>query len=93
MLPDLPTFAESGYAGVSGGAWYALMAPAGVPDAVLSAVRGAAAEALKASSVRERIAGIGQDVVGEGGEGLARHMRSEIETWRQVVKAANIVVE
>ena len=93
VLPDLPTFAESGYAGVSGGAWYALVAPAGVPDAVLSRLRDAVLEALKAPSVRERIAGIGQDVVGEGGESLTRHMRHEIETWRQVVRAANIVVE
>lgn len=93
VLPDLPTFAEAGYAGVSGGAWYALLAPTGVPEPVLATLRDAAAEALRSPTVRERIAGLGQDVVGGDGESLTRHMRHEIEIWRQVVQAANIVVE
>lgn len=90
--PDYPTFAEGGYPGVRAESWYGLVAPAGVPAQVLAALRAAAARALDAPEVRERITAIGQDVVG-GDPGLfTEHMRREVERWQEVTRAANIAV-
>lgn len=91
--PDFPTFTEAGFPGVRAESWYGLVAPVGVPEPVLTALRAAAARALAAPEVRERIAAIGQDVVGGDPERFTEHMRGEVERWQAVTRAANIVVE
>ena len=90
--PDYPTFAEAGYPGVRAESWYGLVAPAGVPAPVLATLRAAAARALDAPDVRERITAIGQDVVGGDPELFTEHMRREVERWQEVTRAANIAV-
>lgn len=91
--PDVPTFAEAGFTGVRAEAWFGLVAPTGVPAPALAALRAAAARALDAPEVRERIAAIGQDPVGGDPERFGAHVAAEVERWREVVRAANVVVE
>lgn len=91
--PDYPTFAEAGYPGFRADSWYGLVAPKGVPGPVLDALRSAAARAMEAPAVRERIASIGQDPVGGDPENFTDHMRREIEQWQRVVREANIAVD
>lgn len=89
-LPDLPTFAEAGMAGLDMELWFGLAAPAGTPPAVIDALHRAAAEALGAQPVLERIAAIGQQVVGGPPGLLGEHITREVEQWRQVVRTAGI---
>ena len=91
--PDYPTFAEAGFPGFRAGSWFGLVAPKGVPGPVLDALRSAAMHAMEAPAVRERIASIGQDPVGGDPEDFTKHMRREIEQWRQVVQRANITLD
>ena len=35
LLPDIPTFAELGYAGMDISLWYGVVAPAGTPQAIV----------------------------------------------------------
>jgi tripartite-type tricarboxylate transporter receptor subunit TctC len=41
LLPDVPTFAEAGYSGVTNRAWFGLFAPAGTPQPIVARLHGA----------------------------------------------------
>ncbi len=52
VMPALPTIAEaSGIAGFEAVSWYALMAPAGTPPAIVAKLNAAVAQAIKAREV------------------------------------------
>jgi tripartite-type tricarboxylate transporter receptor subunit TctC len=63
QLPDTPTFAEAGLPEFSYDSWFGLMAPAGVPQAILEKASADTAEALKSADVQARLAGQGITVV------------------------------
>src|ERR1700692_2078065 len=54
LLPDVPTLKESGI-DVQGDAWSGLVAPAGVPDAVITRINHEVAEALTSRAIREKL--------------------------------------
>nr|WP_255520183.1 tripartite tricarboxylate transporter substrate binding protein [Ramlibacter aurantiacus] len=89
-LPDVPTMAEAGYPGVQGRAWFALVAPAGTPPAVLSRLNDEANKALAAPDVRERMTALGGTVEGGPPKVLSDLIQSEVPRWARLVKDRNI---
>ena len=59
QLPDVPTFAEAGYANVDLPLWNALFAPAGTPEPVIARVRAAAVRALEMPEIADKLLGAG----------------------------------
>jgi tripartite-type tricarboxylate transporter receptor subunit TctC len=60
--PDIPTVDEAGLRGFYASTWYGLFAPKGTPKDVVGKLSAAVVEALADSSVRSRIAELGQDI-------------------------------
>ncbi len=89
-LPDVPTVAESGYAGYDTPIWTALMAPKGTPETVLEKLRAAVAEMLKEPGTVQKMHTLGLDPGNTDSAGLAKRIESDIARWRRVAKAANI---
>jgi tripartite-type tricarboxylate transporter receptor subunit TctC len=89
-MPELPTIAEAGVPGYAVDVWYALLAPSGTPRAVLAQINGETAKVLHLPEVRERLAAIGLEPVGEPLEQTAAYINSEIAKWAKVAKAAGI---
>ncbi len=92
-MPDLPTFAEVGVAGMDAVTWFAVMAPPGTPDAVVRSTQAAMAAALQLPDVRARYAEQGADPRGGTPEETARFVRGEVEKWRRVIESAKVKVE
>jgi tripartite-type tricarboxylate transporter receptor subunit TctC len=92
-LPETPTIAEAGVPGYAVDVWYAMLAPAPTPRSVLSTLNAEVARVLHAQEMRDRLAPIGLEPVGEGLEASARYISSEIAKWTKVVKAARISAE
>lgn len=88
--PELPTVAEQGLAGFEAVSWYALVAPAGTPPEIVDRVQKEVARALQLPDVKERLAGLGAEPVGNTPAELAARMRTESARWAAVVKAAGI---
>jgi tripartite-type tricarboxylate transporter receptor subunit TctC len=86
-FPDVPTFKELGY-DMTASPWYALFAPAGVPDAVAERLSKAAVAAIKDPAVSKRMIGMGLEPTGYGPEELARIMRADYDKWGPVIKAS-----
>lgn len=85
--PDTPTLRESGFDIVAPG-WFALYAPAGTPDAVVSRLAAAVADALAAAALRARIEAMGFAPSGAGPADLAAIQRAETAQWAAMVRAS-----
>jgi tripartite-type tricarboxylate transporter receptor subunit TctC len=89
-LPNLPTLAEAGVAGVEADAWLGVFAPSGVPAAALARYRAIAAQAMRKESVRAEAIRLGMAPNPRIGDDFARFLAEDIRRWAKVVRAANV---
>jgi tripartite-type tricarboxylate transporter receptor subunit TctC len=90
VLPELPTIAEQGFAGFEAVSWYALMVPAGTPSDIVARLNQETARILRLPDVREKLAGLGADPVGNSPEAVAATIRSESARWADVIRRQGI---
>ena len=88
LLPEVPTFAESGLAGVQGTAWFAVYAPAKTPEPTVRQLNAAINKALAAPEVRERFVKLGLEPSGGTPAELAARMAQDSARWAPIVKAS-----
>lgn len=92
VVPDVPTL-DSVYAGFESANWYALFAPAGTPEAIVTKLSGELAKAVKTREMRDFITSEGAEPVGSTPQELAAYFRREVERYAKVIKAGNVRVE
>jgi len=88
--PDIPTIAEAGLPDFDVVSWYALVAPAGTPPAIVAKVQATVAAALAKSDVRDKLAGLGAEPVGNTPAEFAAMQRAESARWQKLAREANI---
>jgi tripartite-type tricarboxylate transporter receptor subunit TctC len=88
--PDLPTVAESGYPGYAVDAWFGIVAPAKTPQDIIAKVSSALVSIMKSPDVRSRFDQLGYDPIGNTSVEFAATIRSDIEKFAKVIKAAGI---
>jgi tripartite-type tricarboxylate transporter receptor subunit TctC len=92
-IPELPTMAESGFPGFDVTVWFALMAPAGTPAAIIEKLHQAIVDSLAEGDVRKQLDHAGMAVVANTPSEFAAQMRAEHQQWADVIRFANIKVE
>jgi tripartite-type tricarboxylate transporter receptor subunit TctC len=90
LLRDVPTVAESGYPGYEAMNWYAYVAPAQTPQDIIERLNREIAKALAAPEVIALLQKQGLKPSSSSPAELARYIKSEYETWGNVVKQAGI---
>jgi len=90
LMPDVPTFTESGLPGVELENWTGLMMPAGTPPAIVEKVAASAIRALKLKEVSERVAALGFASTGLGPAAFTDILKNDVARWREIVKSRNI---
>jgi tripartite-type tricarboxylate transporter receptor subunit TctC len=88
--PDLPTMDELGLKGFDTGVWFGLFAPAGTPKSVIEMLERSANDAVKSEDVLAAFRNQGIDALGIGSEEFSAYVKSEIEKWAKVVRAAGV---
>ena len=91
--PDIPTVDEAGVQGLYIAIWHAIWAPRGTPKDVVQRLNAAFVEALADPNVRQRLAGLGQEIPAreqQTPEALGAMHKAEIDKWWPLVKAAGI---
>jgi tripartite-type tricarboxylate transporter receptor subunit TctC len=90
ILPAVPTIAESGFPGYETTTWYGILARAGTPSAIVTALNADIARALNLPDVKQRLAGEGAEVVGGSPAAFAAFLQKEIERVRKLSRVAEI---
>ena len=89
-LPDVPTFAEAGFPGVTDETWIGMFAPTGTPAAVVQRLNDAINQMLQGADTRERLAAIAFEPVGGTSRQFGDYVTAEIVKWGKVVREGNI---
>lgn len=93
LLPEVPTFAESGVKGYDADVWYGIFVPGATPPAVVEQLHAAIRRAAQSESFQRRAAAEGLVLTLDTPQDTARIVRAEEAKWRQVVKAQSIKME
>jgi len=92
-LPNVPTFEEAGIKKFAMTHWVGLVAPANVPDDVLTKLRIETVKAIRSPEVESRLAELGAQPVGDTSTQFQDFLKAELAQWRQVAKSANITAQ
>lgn len=89
-LPEVPTLAESGFAGFDAPAWWAVLAPAKTPADIVKRLNEEINAALKQPEVADKLAA--QGIVTHIGTPAAAQafIENQVDTWAKIVKANDI---
>jgi len=89
-LPQVPTIAEAGLPGFEVTAWNALFAPAGTPEPVIKRLNALVREGLARPEAKVAMDKQGLEATPSTPDELARLVRTELEKWAKVIRAAGI---
>jgi tripartite-type tricarboxylate transporter receptor subunit TctC len=89
-LPNVPTLAESGFAGFDAPAWWAILAPAKTPPEIIKRMNEEVAKALKIPEIAKKLSGQGINIMGSTPEAAAVFVNNQIDVWAKVVKEKGI---
>ena len=89
-LPDVPTLAESGFAGFEAPAWWAVLAPAKTSPEILKRMNDELNKVLKQPDIAKRLDTQGIDVLGGTPEAARAFIERQMDIWGKVVKDNNI---
>ncbi|MGC1250450.1 MAG: tripartite tricarboxylate transporter substrate binding protein [Xanthobacteraceae bacterium] len=91
-LPNTPTIAET-LPGFEAVAWYAFVAPAGTPAAVVDKVNAGVNQALHDPAIQERLVDLSAESVGGSPQETAAYFREETERWKNVITSAHVTLD
>jgi tripartite-type tricarboxylate transporter receptor subunit TctC len=92
-LPNVPTIAEAGnLPGFEAVSWYALMAPAHTPEAIIRKLNAEVVSILQLPSVRSALEAQGAKPVGNSPEQLAKVIADDTARWSKLIRDAHIEV-
>jgi tripartite-type tricarboxylate transporter receptor subunit TctC len=92
-LPEVPTVAESGYAGMDVSTWYGLFVPAGTPKDVVDKVHGAVNKLLARPDMIAAIHEQGAEPQAMSEQQFTELVHSDYHKWEHIVKASGARIE
>jgi len=93
VLPNVPTFTESGIKGVELASVWGVMAPAGTPKPIIDKWNVAINELLKQPDVRDKILATGAELHGGTPQSMADLYKADRARLAPVIKAAEIKLD
>jgi len=93
LLPNVPTVAELGYPQFESTAWWALFAPAKLPEPITKILRMDTEKVAQSAAFKERLGNLGVQPNTDFKESLANFQTSEIAKWARVVRDSGATVD
>jgi tripartite-type tricarboxylate transporter receptor subunit TctC len=92
LVPDVPTFEESGYAGFDGVQWYGIVGPANMPAPLVKRLNEQINKLLESPALRQRLSGEALEPMPMSPEQFGQYIRDDIARWSRLAKARNIEI-
>ena len=92
-LPDIPTAAEAGYPILEGDQWLGVFLPAAAPEEIIATLHRKIVELVAQPDMKERLDALDFYSVESTPKQFAERIKVEFETWRKVIRDANIKAE
>ncbi|WP_170235645.1 Bug family tripartite tricarboxylate transporter substrate binding protein [Verticiella sediminum] len=93
IAPDIPTIEETGVQGYASTTWYMLLGPAGLSQDVMATLAEKFDQALRQPDLRDRLQGIGVNLINGGPDQAQAFLDSETVRWEKLVQAARIQID
>jgi tripartite-type tricarboxylate transporter receptor subunit TctC len=90
QIPDVPSIAEAGVAGFEATQWYGVVAPSRTPTAIVDQLAAEIRRSLAQPDLKRRLEAEGAQPANMGPAEFQKLIRSEIDRWAKVIRAANI---
>jgi tripartite-type tricarboxylate transporter receptor subunit TctC len=90
--PDVPTVAET-LPGYQTTLWYALLAPAGTPPAIVRRLHDEAVTIVRSKDVAQQLESQGAEPVGSNPQALQKFMQDEIAQWTRLAREAKLTLD
>jgi tripartite-type tricarboxylate transporter receptor subunit TctC len=91
LLPGVPTLKETGI-DVEADAWMGLVAPAGVPDAMVGRIGRLVGEAITSRTIRQKLTTQLMEPIPDTPAQFRARIDADIARWTPVIEAANIKI-
>lgn len=92
-MPDLPTVAESGFAGFDVNPWFGIVAPGKTPKDIVAKLSAEIGKIVRLPEVKEKLAPLGVELASNTPEEFAAFINLEMAKWAKVVKASGAKVD
>jgi tripartite-type tricarboxylate transporter receptor subunit TctC len=93
VLPEVPTMDEAGYPQLNIGTWFALIAPAGTPAAIVNQLHQATVKVLGMRDVRAQLVRQGAEPAPASIEASAAFLKKDVTRWGKIMKDAGVTLE
>ena len=85
ILPDLPTISEAGVPGFEVSTWHAIFAPGATPPPIIAKLHREIVAAINEPETRNRLTGIGAELVGSTPQELRALVERESPRWEKLI--------
>jgi len=93
LLPNVPTFKESGYEGFNGLTWYGIVGPAKLPESITKKLNEEINKVLASPDLRDTFAAEALNVMPMTPPQFGKYITDEIAHWTEVARASKIEAE
>ncbi len=91
-LAEVPTFIEQGYA-IEASGWFGLIAPAGLPPAIVQTLADASRKVSQDAAFNERLFGLGMRGEATAPAGLQQLVRDDTAKWAKLIRDTGVRIE
>jgi tripartite-type tricarboxylate transporter receptor subunit TctC len=89
-LPDVPTFAESGFSGFEFGAWLGLFAPAETPKEIVARLEDAMLKSIETPDMKTRLANMGGEPIPAAAKEFWKFFNDDVERYVRLVREGKV---
>ncbi len=93
VTPDVPSLADEGVTGIDVDIWYAMLGPPGLPKEQVALLNSEVNAILRSPDVHDNLVKQGLDPLPGGPDDLTRMIKTDLERWSRVIRAAGIKPE
>lgn len=93
VLPQVPTLVEAGLKDFEATAWWAVYAPAGLPQPVAATLAGEVDKIVRSDAFRDKLVHLGVQPAGAMREPFAEFQRSELAKWGRAVQSSGVTLD